>query len=151
MKQEIIIKYLKPSLEKLATDRNLKFDGSDLDKLSEKNKYFSFYREEWGRFRIYFASETTGYTNFFVGISHSEGDATKNVQKQFNCFKHESNAWWPYGHIYLDNRFWNNDTFVDISKGDDSELIKEIASLLDAILSEIKEKEIDFKDCDKTE
>ena len=150
-KQEIIIKYLKPSLEKLANDRNLKFDGSDLDKLSEKNKYFSFYREEWGRFRIYFASETTGYTNFFVGISHSEGDATKNVQKQFNCFKHESNAWWPYGHIYLDNRFWNNDTFVDISKGDDSELIKEIASLLDAILSEIKEKEIDFKDCDKTE
>ncbi|NLL29392.1 MAG: PD-(D/E)XK nuclease family protein [Bacteroidales bacterium] len=149
-RQEIIIQYLQPALEKLAKDKKLKFDGSNLDKLFERNKYFSFYCEEWGRFRIYFGSDTIGYKNFYVGISFSEGNKVNNIQEQLNCFKDKGNAWWPYGSSFLDKYMWNNDTFVDISKGDESKLIKEIGSWLDAIISEIKEKKIDFKDCDKT-
>lgn len=144
----IINNYLKPALSELASEKNLLFDGNEMDRLDEKGSGFSFYKNKWGRFRIYIWSENLGYKDFFYGISFYEGDPVKNIQRKLDCFDKVSNKYWPYGFKSLDYKNWNNDTFADFTKGRSSEFVMYISRILDELLSEIEYKNIIFQDCD---
>lgn len=144
----IINNYLKPALSELASEKNLLFDDNEMDRLDAKDSGFSFYKNEWGRFRIYIVSENVGYKNFFYGISHSEGGPAKNIQRKLDCFEIEPNESWPYGYKFLEYSNWSNDTFADFAKGRSSEFVTYISRILDDLISEIEQKNIIFQDCD---
>lgn len=148
-KKEIITKYLQPALQKLANDKDLLFGDEDMHRLDEKESGFSFYKKEWGRFRIFFYSESQGYINMYYGISYSVGDAPRKTQNKLDCFNDLPNDYWPYGSQYLDDRDWTNDTFVDFAKGNESEFVKYISRVLDELLYELNIKNINPNDCDK--
>lgn len=147
-KQEIIEKYLKPALLKLASEKGLLFGDEDMHRLDAKDSGFSFYKKEWGRFRIFFYSDNQGYRNFYYGISHAEGIAVKRTQSQLDCFNQQPSLVWPFGAKFLDYRDWTNDIFADFTKEDESEFIRYISKVLDDLLSEMKYKEIKLIDCD---
>lgn len=144
----IINNYLKPALSELASEKNLLFDDNEMDRLDAKDSGFSFYKNEWGRFRIYIVSENVGYKIFFYGISHSEGGPAKNIQRKLDCFEIEPNESWPYGYKFLEYSNWSNDTFADFAKGRSSEFVTYISRILDDLISEIEQKNIIFQDCD---
>jgi hypothetical protein len=144
----IIENFLKPALAELANELNLLFDENEMDRLDEKESGFSFYKNGWGRFRIYIWSESSGYKGFFYGISHSEGGPAKNIQIKLDCFSEVPNEYWPYGFKFLDYKNWNNDNFADFAKGRSSEFVMYISRILDELLDEIENKNVIFQDCD---